>query len=124
MKEFRKYSLLVVVTYFVFLILKRNGVVLPEVFQNYLTDVLCLPATLIVIRAIIRTIHRDAELQLSIPMVVVAFVSFSILFEWILPQRSLTYTADVLDVLAYAIGGVAYILFTHQQFLGIKKSTQ
>lgn len=84
---------------------------LPFFFQNYAADIICIPLVLGSIQEIIRLIKWDNEFLLSLSMVIVGVVTFSVVFEYILPQYSAIYTADIWDVACYVLGGVIFLFF-------------
>lgn len=81
---------------------------IPDLIDSYATDLLCLPLVLSCALVAIRFLFRDQKIVLSIGMIIVAFVAFSVLFEWILPSESVIYTADLWDVVAYGLGGICF----------------
>ena len=83
---------------------------IPEAIDAYATDLLCLPLVLGCSVIFLRKIFKDYSLFLSPAMILVAFVAFSIVFEWILPLKSDFYVADFWDVVMYALGGLVFYL--------------
>ena len=81
---------------------------------NYLADVLCLPILLIFFEIFIQKIQNNPFYKISKLQVFVVFVYISVIFEWILPTISTKFTDDYYDIFAYAIGGIIYLLMTHQ----------
>lgn len=96
------------ILYFAIRIDRSSSRLLPDFVSGFLPDFLCLPLMLWVILLLIRLIKKDKELMLTPAMIIVAVVAFSVLFEWVLPQRNSIYTSDVWDVVAYSFGGIAY----------------
>lgn len=88
-------------------ILQRLGIPLPSIINNYLNDILSIPLTLFIILVVVRT-WRGKAYQLSIPMIVGVVVYYSIYFEYYLPLHNSRYTADLLDVICYCIGGILF----------------
>lgn len=80
---------------------------LPPLLAAYMSDLLCLPLMLSVALALHRVlICRTSTLPSS--WVVAAWLAVSVWFEGLLPLWSAQATADPLDVLAYALGGLAF----------------
>lgn len=105
-------------SYLLVFISRRMGMQLPELINSYLSDLLCLPMMLTASLLIIRKVKRLPWFRFDIRHVLAAWAYLSLVFEYWLPGRSAIYTADPLDVLAYGIGGLAYlglqtILFPH-----------
>lgn len=75
----------------------------------YLDDLLAMPVVLGITLQVYRWIHPLKEnFTFSKAQVVVGWVYFSFLFEFLLPRWSSTYTADILDVLCYGIGAIIF----------------
>ena len=76
----------------------------------YLDDVLCFPVVLTLALALLRMLkgndHRLSSFQIG-----AAVIYFSIVFEWMLPRVSASYTGDALDVIAYAAGAMMFAVF-------------
>jgi hypothetical protein len=81
---------------------------LPNWLSGFLPDFLCLPLILWISLGMIRFVFKDYSICLSPLMIVVGVLAFSTLFEWILPTFREIYTADIFDVLAYALGGLSF----------------
>jgi len=94
--------------YLTLLFSKKEGHVLPWYLSSYLGDFLCLPVLLGLSLFFLRVIKQNNSLFLSKMMIFVSFLYVSLLFEVFLPYFSVKYTADKLDVIAYASGGLIY----------------
>lgn len=89
---------------------------LPPLLGAYLGDLLCLPLMLSAALALHRLlICRTGILPVS--WVVAAWLAVSVWFEGLLPLWSAQATADPLDVLAYALGGLAFQRWLNQPLL-------
>lgn len=80
---------------------------LPPLLSSYLGDLLCLPLML----SLALAAHRALIAQNStLPgaWVLAAWLAVSVWFEGLLPLWSAQATADPLDVVAYALGGLAF----------------
>ncbi|MGL4581501.1 MAG: hypothetical protein ACRCVU_00820 [Flavobacterium sp.] len=96
---------------------QRMGVALPLIINNYVNDILSIPITMSVILTIVR-MWRGQTYQLSIGMIISVVIYFSFYFEYYLPKYNLRYTADLLDVCCYTIGGI--IFYVLQKYLFTK----
>lgn len=80
---------------------------LPPLLSSYLGDVLCLPLLLSAALAAHRALIVPGG-TLPGTWVLAAWLAVSVWFEGLLPLWSAQATADPLDVLAYALGGLAF----------------
>lgn len=87
--------------------LQRIGVVLPVFVNNYLNDILSIPIVLSIILIVVRLI-RGNSFQLSLWMIISVVLYFSFYFEYYIPQFNPRYTADILDVGCYLLGGITF----------------
>ncbi len=99
-------------TYFLVFIAKKTGFQLPDFFQFYYADLLAIPLVLGAASYLLKRYTSNATFSLSIPKVLFACAYFSVLFEWILPMYSSSYTSDPMDVICYFIGGGLYYHLT------------
>ncbi|WP_162054045.1 hypothetical protein [Pontibacter pamirensis] len=74
----------------------------------YLDDVLCMPLTLGIILTVQRVYFQNQSMTIPVRHIIFAVAAFSVCFELLLPLYKLLYTADVLDVVAYALGAFAF----------------
>jgi hypothetical protein len=75
----------------------------------YMDDLLCMPVVLGLTLHIFRKIHPGKEkYRFEWHHVLVAVVYYSLIFEWLLPNRSSVYTRDIWDIFFYALGGVLF----------------
>ncbi len=80
--------------------------------QHYLNDLLCMPLVLTLTLFLQRTFtFRDPGHVFTKHQIVLAVLYYSVAFEVVLPQFLPRYTADPLDVLAYALGGWFFYVF-------------
>ena len=90
---------------------KQTGASVP-LLQYYLNDLLCMPLVLTLTLFLQRTFtFRDPSHVFTKYQVMIAVLYYSVGFEVVLPQILPRYTADPLDVLAYALGGWFFYLF-------------
>lgn len=85
---------------------------LPFWMSSYLEDLLCLPLLLSCTLFLMRKLKRLTVLHAGHLLFTVAYVA--VLFEGILPELSARYTADPLDVICYAIGGLVFYILQPQ----------
>jgi len=94
--------------YVLFKSAQRNGIEMP-LLHGWFSDVLCMPIVLGAVQFTIKLFRPT--FALSGVMVAVAVIYFTLVFEWWLPQSSSIYTSDWLDVLCYALGGLAFYFY-------------
>lgn len=81
----------------------------PPILTFYLADALALPLVLPLLRWLMRRFYfQRPDFALPFSWVLGTWLTFSIWFEGLLPYFSATATADPLDVVAYAVGGLIY----------------
>jgi hypothetical protein len=70
---------------------------------------MAMPVVLGITLQVYRWIHPSRDnFTFSKAQVVVGWVYFSFLFEFLLPRWSITYTADLWDVFCYGIGAIIF----------------
>jgi hypothetical protein len=79
--------------------------------SSYWADALCMPLLLSFLLFSIRKIKQMPSFYLSPSMILFVWAYLSLTFEFLLPFFSKKYTADVVDVYIYAMGGVFYCFF-------------
>lgn len=93
---------------------KAAGIFLPLV-HSYLDDLLAMPVILGVTLQIYQFIHPSKDcFHFRKRHVLVAFIYVSLVFEVILPRFSDVYTADLFDVLCYAVGSGVFYRFINR----------
>ncbi len=75
----------------------------------YLDDLLAMPVILGITLQVFKWIHplKD-DFVFSKTQVLVGWAYLSFLFEFLLPKWSSTYTGDILDIVCYGLGAVAF----------------
>lgn len=82
--------------------------------RNFLDDLLAMPIILGFSRAAMRIIYKKPTWELEFLMLVMTFVTVSVLFEVILPQYYKHLTGDIIDILCYGAGVIFYQLFLQE----------
>ena len=95
--------------------MQRLNLSLPTIVTNYANDLLYLPLVLGAIEFIIRQLKKDSSFGLPLGFVIFLAISYSIYFEYYLPEVDARYTSDCIDVILYFVGGIAYF------FIGNKR---
>lgn len=88
-------------------ILQQVGISLPSFVNNYVNDLLAVPLTAWLTLAILKQ-WKGYTFVLTPLMIIAIVLYFSIYFEWYLPQHNPRYTSDVMDILCYITGGIAF----------------
>jgi hypothetical protein len=90
---------------------KVQGIFIPFI-HAYLDDLLAMPVVLGIALQVFRFIHpfKDNFIFTKV-QVGIGVAYFAFLFEIVLPRWSATYTADIWDVLCYAIGAFIFYRF-------------
>lgn len=95
---------------------------LPIFFTSYFNDLLCMPVILGICLFLIRKFSRNKRLQISLFSAFSLAAFYSIYFELYLPEVTVRYTADLIDVLLYFTG--AFVFYQVQRFTGQEKNLQ
>jgi len=90
---------------------KGFGIFLP-VIHSYLDDLLCFPIVLTLGLAMYR--YFRPNYRLTVWHIWPTVIIYSMYFEWYLPQTSVVYTADVLDVMMYVLGALIFQRFINR----------
>ncbi len=93
------------------------GFILPEIINSYLTDILCMPLVLSLSCLIVRRIKMDPMIKLTFGQIMGMTIFYAWYFEWFLPQRSISYTADWVDVICYFLGSIIFWLKIQPHYL-------
>lgn len=89
------------------LVLKFNNYNLGWI-SNHLADLIALPLIFQMCSWGIRVLKNSPTFKLSATQILVGFIYTSTLFELILPHFNSKYTADIIDVLMYAMGSISF----------------
>lgn len=91
---------------------KALGIFIPVV-HSYLDDLLCFPIVLTLGLATYR--YFKPNYKLTAWHIWPTVITYSVYFEWYLPQTSAAYTADGLDVMMYLIGLTVFSYFINRE---------
>ena len=80
------------------------------IIDSYLDDILFLPVVYSIVLVLMRP-FTSSSFILPVPMMFLGWATTSFFTEWLFPLLSPQHTADLLDVLAYALGGVLFAVF-------------
>ena len=81
---------------------------LPKIINNYGNDFLIIPIVLFFCLIVIQWLRKDPLFVLKIPIILYVCFMYSVLFEYIFPMYLNRYTADILDVFLYFLGGFVF----------------
>ncbi|MDR7128434.1 hypothetical protein J2X69_000766 [Algoriphagus sp. 4150] len=100
---------------------KSLGIFVP-VYHAYGDDLMAMPVVFGICLQVMRWWHpAGSGLTFTRTQVLVGLIYFSVVFEAVLPLVSSTYTADILDVLCYALGTMVFYKFMNKPVLQSKK---
>ncbi len=77
---------------------------LPNLINNYLNDLLCMPVVLKICQYTVCLIRNDRNLKIPFEIAFSLTVLYAIYFELLLPKINPRYTADWIDVVLYFTG--------------------
>lgn len=80
----------------------------PNWIFHYLNDFLVMPIVGLICLYAVWWVKRDRSIRLDVFSILTLVIIYSFYFEWYLPKHVERYTADVLDVVCYAAGGVVF----------------
>ena len=80
----------------------------PSWVFHHLNDFLLIPMVATWGLHVAWLLKKDRTLRLDVFTIFSLVVLFSLVFEYFLPQQSHRYTADVWDVVCYALGGLVF----------------
>ena len=110
---------------FIFLLfeaLKFSGITLPGWTTSYLNDFLCMPIVLIICLKAVHYIKRDTSIKLSLPLILTITSLYALYFELALPEFTVRYTADFVDVIIYFSGAILYYFLQEISFRNLDKN--
>ena len=87
---------------------QKLAIKLPVIVNNYVNDFLIIPIVLIFCLYVLRWSRSDSKYQISIGVILYLCCFYAVVFEYVLPKFHPRYTADMIDVVLYFIGGVVF----------------
>lgn len=105
-KKISIWFLLGLVCWVVIVFLRNNGIFIP-VISGHLTDFMTIPMYAYLIDYIMNAL-LNYSWKPDFKFILSSAIYLSLLFEAICPMLSEKFTGDILDVIAYFTGGVAY----------------
>ena len=97
---------------------------LPKIINNFLNDFLITPIVLYICLWVLILIRKDKYFTISLVMVLYVCAFYSFIFEYIAPKFLVRYTADIIDIILYFLGGIIFYILqkknfkiTHQQII-------
>lgn len=103
--------LLFFVSFGIFLLnlsLQSLALQMPAFCSFYLNDLLCMPVVLCICLFLIRKISKRKTLKISLFSAFSLAALYSVYFEIYLPEITLRYTSDIVDVLLYFTGALLF----------------
>lgn len=98
----------------------RNYVA-PAFLRNYFDDLLCMPLVLSWAKLILNLLPlKNVPRRIPLYFILTALLLFSVYFELLLPHFHKGFTADLLDVAAYAAGCILFSLWEYANFTKYK----
>ncbi|NIF04224.1 hypothetical protein F3J23_02120 [Chryseobacterium sp. Tr-659] len=104
----------------VIIFLRKNGIYIPFI-NNHFTDCITVPMYCYLIEYIMNSL-LGYQWKPDLKFVLTSILYLSFLFEVLCPMLSERFTGDILDVLAYGLGGMIYYLFRIKSFSIHKKA--
>jgi hypothetical protein len=98
------FSLLALMIY----LMQRTNVHLPFWIDFYVNDFLCMPIVLGYITLLFRWLKNDDSFIFSPGFILLMACYYSFYFEYYLPKNNSRYTADLIDVFLYLLGGALF----------------
>jgi len=88
----------------------------PKWVYFYINDFLCMPIVLSLCLAVSRAIKKTETLYVPLSVVILLTTYFTLHFEWLMPQISIRYTSDIIDVSLYYFGALLFYNFQKRLF--------
>lgn len=92
---------------------------MPAFFSSHLNDLLCMPVVLGICLFLIRRFSKQKQLHISLFSAFSLAALYSAYFELYLPEVTLRYTSDALDVVFYFSGAFTFWLVQRKDALTI-----
>ena len=120
----KPYFILSVVLYLLIRILRLFEIQIPEIINSHLTDFLFIPILLTLSLVGVRILKRDECVLLTKGMVISSLIIVSLVFELIMPFRSVLYVKDYWDIAAYGLGTAAFWFLQRKEALSGRNLSQ
>lgn len=104
------YSIMLVIAASIY-VLQKLAIDLPQLLNNYLNDLLCIPLILGVLTFIIRQLKKNHRFKLPFGFIFILSSYYAVYFEYYLPKNNSRYTSDWIDVALYFLGGMLFYLY-------------
>lgn len=91
------------------------GTQLPNWVVSYVNDFLCMPIVLTICLKVVHLVKKDEQIRLSLFSIFSLTTFYAIYFEVYLPKVEPRYTADVLDVVMYFLGGTLFYFLQYRR---------
>ncbi len=117
MKRNEKYLIVLLIIYFSLFVSKKMEFYFP-IISDYFSDLICIPLSLLFIQWLSKRMTGQ-NMEIGFMHVLIAVLCFSLVFEVWMPSVSENYTADILDVICYSVGGMIYLLFFKKEIIPI-----
>ncbi|OUJ73116.1 hypothetical protein [Hymenobacter crusticola] len=89
----------------------------PTYITSYLADLTCMPILLTLTLVVQRRLTQNLAFIFPSRWLVAAWLYVSVVFEGLVPQWSSRYVSDPLDVVAYALGTLAFRIWLNRPAL-------
>lgn len=92
--------------------LRKSGIFIP-VISNYFTDLITVPMYTYLIEYLMNEVlgyHWKPDFK----FILTSVLYLSMLFEVVCPMLSERFTGDILDMVAYLVGGIVYYFFRNR----------
>lgn len=87
---------------------QKMGFYLPNIINFYVNDFLIIPICLTISLYILKYTRNNKNYTIPLYIILCLSAYYSILFEFILPKTHARYTADIIDVVMYFLGGLVF----------------
>lgn len=110
-----KYFILHLGVYLIFRLMRYLEVSMPELVTSYLADLCAMPVILVLILFCLRKLRRNECFELTSLQVFSVVVYMGVLLEFVFPQIFHYMISDPLDLAAYLLGALSYILWRKEE---------
>jgi len=96
---------------------QRLHIQLPNLINNYVNDLLCVPIVLAITQKLIQLFKKSHNYIISVKVIFFVVFYYSLYFEYILPLYKTRYTGDFIDVVLYILGGMIFYIIERNKRL-------